>query len=562
MKKSLTSQRLGLLAVFLMCLFTAAQAQEFWSKGVHYQVLEDGTAEVTYLDNYADEQYNKFESYKGSIDIPPRVDATIHPLYEKPYNISVIVTKIGDNAFRECGELTSIRIPATVTEIGENAFMNCRKLSNVTFLGRIKTIGRAAFYMCTSLKKIDLNEGLEYIDACAFCKSGLTEVSFPSSLRGLDWCSFYGCEGLTEVIVPENIKELPDVFAFCTNLKTVHLPNTLTMLEGTFRGCTALETITIPNSVNTLMFDAFKDCTSLTDIVIPNSVNKLYSGCLDGCTNLQTLVFGRNVTFDHDYFTIYDSPNLYSITSLALHPQRLYHHAFDDEVFKNATLYVPFGSSLEYRCTEYWNKFANIVDLPYSVEENGIYYMIAGANKVSVCHGPMDNHYSGDFVIPEWIYIGDVKYDVVGIENDAFRGVDLLPNDDLKSVEIPSSVTYIGACAFMGCTKLAEIGAERVVTINFKAFYGCESLYSVSLGFDLKQISFSAFDGCPNLSSFWIRAQTPPRITESTFMPEHYGRTWVHVMGVSTSKSYKKAENWKNFENIVTRDYHGGEEIA
>lgn len=561
MKKSLSSRRLSLLAVTLMCLFTAAQAQDFWSKGIHYQVLEDGTAEVTYMDRYGEYEFNKFKQYKGDISIPSQVTATIQPLYEKPYEMTFKITRIGEYAFKDCKDLRSIIIPATVTTVEEGAFQNCVNLSNVIFRGPVKEFENAAFYGCSSLTSIDLPEGFESLYSWVFANSGLKEISFPSSIKSMGYQAFYGCEGLTEVTIPDHIKQLSGTFAFCTNLKTVHLPNSLEELEGTFKGCTALENVTIPNSVKTLMVDAFQGCTSLTDLVIPNSVENLYSNSLEDCTNLLTLVLGRNVKFANGYFDLSTSPNLYSITSLALQPQPLYEHAFDDDVYRTATLYIPYGTSLDYRRTEYWNKFANIVDLPYSVEDSSIYYMIAGPNRVSVCHGPMNNHYSGNLIIPEKIYIGNTPYDVVGIESDAFRGINLLPNDDLKSVQIPNTVTYIGACAFLGCRQLTEIMAEAVVTINFKAFYGCESLNYVAFGYNLAEISFSAFDGCPELSSMTIKAATPPRITDLTFMPEHYSKTWVHVQGVRTCKAYKMAQHWKNFDNIVSRDYFGGEEV-
>lgn len=550
-----------MLAVSLLCIFTVARAEDFWVKGIHYEVLEDGTAAVTYLDRYGEYEFNKYKQYKGDILIPNQVTATIQPLYEKPYEMTFKVTRIGAYAFRDCKELRSIIIPATVTTIEESAFSNCEGLSRVTFRGPVKEMENAAFYCCKSLKRIDLPEGLESLYSWVFAKSGLEEVTFPSSIKSLGYESFYGCEGLNEVNIPDHIRYLVGTFAFCTNLKTVHLPNSLVELEGTFKGCTSLENVTIPNSVKTLMFDAFQGCTSLTELVIPNSVDKLYSSCLEGCTNLLTLVLGSNAKFVDSYIALFTSPNLYSITSLALQPQPLYEHAFNDDVFRTATLYVPYGTSLDYKRTEYWNKFVNIVDLPYSVEADGIYYMIVGPNRVSVCHGPMDNHYSGNFTIPETIHIGNTPFDVVGIESDAFRGINLLPNDDLKSVKIPNSVTYIGACAFLGCRELTAIRAESVVTINFKAFYGCESLKEVMFGYNLAEISFSVFDGCSKLSSMTINAQTPPRITDATFMPEHYSKTWVHVKRVSTCNAYKNAQHWKNFENIVSRDYFGGEEM-
>jgi hypothetical protein len=41
------------------------------------------------------------------------------------------VTSIGDSAFSNCTNLTSVSIPKSVTSIGDDAFHNCHRLTNV-----------------------------------------------------------------------------------------------------------------------------------------------------------------------------------------------------------------------------------------------------------------------------------------------------------------------------------------------------------------------------------------------------------------------------------------------
>jgi hypothetical protein len=47
------------------------------------------------------------------------------------------VKTIGNNAFANCGALTSVTIPSSVTSIGNNAFINCNQLTSVTIQGTI-----------------------------------------------------------------------------------------------------------------------------------------------------------------------------------------------------------------------------------------------------------------------------------------------------------------------------------------------------------------------------------------------------------------------------------------
>ena len=50
-----------------------------------------------------------------------------------PYELSgYTVTAIGDEAFKDCAEVTAFFIPETVTSIGSYAFEGCTALSNAT----------------------------------------------------------------------------------------------------------------------------------------------------------------------------------------------------------------------------------------------------------------------------------------------------------------------------------------------------------------------------------------------------------------------------------------------
>ena len=51
------------------------------------------------------------------------------------------MTKIGDQAFWECGYLTSITIPSSVTSIGDRAFFSCSKLESIVCLANTPPSG-------------------------------------------------------------------------------------------------------------------------------------------------------------------------------------------------------------------------------------------------------------------------------------------------------------------------------------------------------------------------------------------------------------------------------------
>ena len=64
------------------------------------------------------------------------------------------ITTMGNDAFRNCDNLTSVTIGDSVTSIGEEAFYQCQSLTSVTIGDSVTTIGNYAFYYCTSLTSV------------------------------------------------------------------------------------------------------------------------------------------------------------------------------------------------------------------------------------------------------------------------------------------------------------------------------------------------------------------------------------------------------------------------
>ena len=67
------------------------------------------------------------------------------------------VTSIGDGAFNNCYNLSSITIPHSVTSIGSDAFDYCTSLAGVTISASVTNIGAQAFGDCSSLTAITVD---------------------------------------------------------------------------------------------------------------------------------------------------------------------------------------------------------------------------------------------------------------------------------------------------------------------------------------------------------------------------------------------------------------------
>ena len=106
--KSLIYAGIGLVLCVLLCggMSMTAQAEERTDDGFYYEENKDGG--ITIIGYTGDET---------ELVIPGEIDGKG-------------VTSIGDNAFRDCSSLTSIKIPAGVTSIGDFERGSGRRLAH------------------------------------------------------------------------------------------------------------------------------------------------------------------------------------------------------------------------------------------------------------------------------------------------------------------------------------------------------------------------------------------------------------------------------------------------
>ena len=95
-------------------------AYDFEVDGIYYNIISstEKTVEVTY-ENGGESNYS---DCFGNVVIPDQVT----------YNSNTYsVIAIGDEAFEDCDEMTSVTIPSSVTTIGSSAFWDCIRLKTV-----------------------------------------------------------------------------------------------------------------------------------------------------------------------------------------------------------------------------------------------------------------------------------------------------------------------------------------------------------------------------------------------------------------------------------------------
>ena len=94
------------------------------------------------------------------------------------------------------------------------------------------------------------------------------------------------------------------------------------------------------------------------------------------------------------------------------------------------------------------------------------------------------------------------NYPVTAIDDGVFEAL-----SDLKTVKMPSTITYIGDSAFASCESLTTITIPSGVThIGDSAFEYCISLEKLTLPEKLTEMGSSMFEGCEKLASIVIPA--------------------------------------------------------
>ncbi|MCI6582033.1 MAG: leucine-rich repeat domain-containing protein, partial [Oscillospiraceae bacterium] len=111
------------------------------------------------------------------------------------------VTAIADDAFY-CEENTnnqetvlkaeSVVFGAHVRKIGKNAFKNCGNLISVKTSDELISIGNSAFEECTQLKEFNIPKSVCHIGARAFYNCRNLETEIPAAIRNISEDTFYG----------------------------------------------------------------------------------------------------------------------------------------------------------------------------------------------------------------------------------------------------------------------------------------------------------------------------------------------------------------------------------
>ena len=273
--------------------------------------------------------------------------------------ISEGVTSIGECAFEECTNVTSISIPGSVTELNEYCFYACESMKSITIPQSVTRIADGVFVACEKLTDIyyggtdaswkhitsrnaglgdnvtihstgvftgkcgdnltwtiDNNEVLtisgtgripDYNDSSSGGNNTapwygyayqIKKVVLGSGVQNIGNDAFADCYGMTDITIPDGVTRIGDsAFDGCSALTEISIPGTVSSIgDSAFYGCSALTEISIPGTVSSIGDSVFSGCSALTEISIPDTVSSIGDSAFSRCSALTEISIPSTVS--------------------------------------------------------------------------------------------------------------------------------------------------------------------------------------------------------------------------------------------------------------------------
>ena len=244
------------------------------------------------------------------------------------------ITTIGDEAFRNCVNITEITLPESLATIGAGAFRGCTGITELTLPASLTSIGSGALDGCTGLKKLtvlcdpallpqdmaDMLAGVAELYAAPDATK--EQVRTLSALAGRAWynpVARLGEEPAQVVAMPYAVlpgddfwydEEYARLDAYQGYELNLYLPREidgvqLTMIGGNMmsRACWGdnfdvelpVVSLVIPETYTDIPMYAFQNCDTLETVICYAPIENLPEGLFSGCTSLREVVFVNGV---------------------------------------------------------------------------------------------------------------------------------------------------------------------------------------------------------------------------------------------------------------------------
>ncbi len=480
----------------------------------------------------------KYASIDGVVFNGAKTELLVYPRGKAgEYVIPTGVTRIAENAFASCSNLTGVTISGQVTEIAKEAFKSCSKMETLVFEGDANdfglTIRELAFSSCSSLTEVVLPANLVKMEKNAFAStSKLTNVTVLSVSADIDFATnAFGTTAATPVFYVTDLTIGKDTHTFevagvfGTKLLNVNVDAEnpyYTSIDGVLYDKdvtvviyypTAKEgSYTLPNTVVTIGARVFQSKTGITDITFPNTLTYIGEGAFQSCSALETITFVDGGTED----LVIDKQAFQSCTKLTtvILPERL--TTIGEGAFRSCgkvvTLTLPstlktIGDYAFTNCSSLEEVVLpkNLEKLEESLETSTI---VGSSDTMSRSHAFQSCTNLTSIRIDEsnsnYKTKDGILYKVIK-DNDTYKGLQLVicPQAKTGTITLPADIVEVADKSFY-YSELTQINFQdnpiNTVVFGSNVFY-YSKMTSVRLPGGLKELPINCFYYCKSLTS-------------------------------------------------------------
>lgn len=413
--------------------------------------------------------------------------------------------------------ITSLELPNSLEELGDDALRDCSQLSSFDIPRRVKSIGNGAFANCGSLESVEIPEGVASIGENAF--EGCTSLSYmriPDSVQSIGTGAFYNCTNLWgfECQFAED-----DGRCLIVNGNLIALARTSDYHY------------TLPSTVIRVKSQSISNW--LSELIVPSTVQVIEEAAI--CTSINSLSVSGETQLEEGVFSENGSCGTFIVEGV-----------YNDRVLVSNNTVI--------RCSDYFGR-PNYYNLNLCGTRSCL--IPSGVTRIGKA-AFNDASNLGSVTIPEGVAsIGDQAFGhcsyltsitipetVTSIGEGAFEGCRLLEN-----IVLPPQLRRIEVATFSSSGIKNILLPDGIQYIGDRAFGVCSALESIVLPSNLTTLGNMVFLICSNLKSVTVPCDTPPSIGQNVFQVTH--KDLVIYVPAGSVDTYKTAAGWSEYADRI-----------
>ena len=307
-------------------------------------------------------------------------------------------------------KITNVHFPSTLEEIGELAFRSCKSLmTEISLPQSLKVIGSQAFYESAISGNLVLPDELESIEEWAFwlCHNLKGSLTIPNRVKVISKYAFGSCGFTGTLTLTAGLVEIQEFAFYDTKFKgELNIPSTVTTIGHRAFGNNLFNgTLVLPSELISLGTSVFSGCWRLSGVIeIPSNIVAIPSYLFAGCTGLEGVILHKDVeVIEEGAFS--DCSGIYSIVCKAKNPPIINSNSFNGVAKDNFTVEVPEASVAQYRTAANWSEFKRFAaHREFSISRNLFRTLNAAHSKNFVLRAPAGENWSVESK-PDWVEI-------------------------------------------------------------------------------------------------------------------------------------------------------------